>query len=311
MDRFTRFHTLLLREWMQHRTGWLVLMGLPTLLALGLSLFDGRGISLKVDGDIPVQLDQFTTLPSVLQALGWTVGTVGVALLLVSLTVLAQLPGLARRDQQDRSIEFWRSLPLSHSQSIGATLLMHLLLMPAAVLAAGLLGAQLAVLVTVTLHQGAMAWLQMPWGLLLPSLLLGLVRLWLGLLLAVLWMAPVLLLTMAASAWLQRWAVPVLTAASLLGVYWLDARLPQPVVGPVLTRLGTESLYALLAPGLFDGPQRIARGDLLNAVNGLPGALWTDMLQVLGSAASPAFLGALAGGALGFALLVLRRRRAD
>jgi ABC-2 type transport system permease protein len=311
MDRFTRFHTLLLREWMQHRTGWLVLMALPTLLALGLSLFDGRGVSLQVDGDNPVRLDGFTALPSVLQALGWTVGTVGVALLLVSLTVLSQLPGLARRDQQDRSIEFWRSLPLSHSQSIGATLLMHLLLMPAAVLAAGLLGAQLAVLVTITLHQGPMAWLQMPWGLLLPSLLLGLVRLWLGLLLAVLWMAPLLLLLMAASAWLRRWAVPVMAAASLLGVYWLDARLPQPVVGPVLHRLGIEALNALLAPSLFDGPQRVAQGDLLTAVNGLPVALWQNTLQLLGDAASPAFLAALVGGVVGFWLLVLRRQRAD
>ena len=311
MDRTTRFRTLLLREWMQHRTGWLVLMALPTLLALVLSLFDSRGVSLQVDGDNPVRLDGFAALPSMLQALGWTVGTVGVALLLVSLTVLAQLPGLARRDQQDRSIEFWRSLPLSHSQSIGATLLMHLLLMPAAVLAAGLLGAQLAVLVSIVLHQGPLAWLQLPWGLLLPSLLVGAARLWLGLLMAVLWLAPVLLLTMAASAWLQRWAVPVVAAASLLGVYWLDARLPQPLVGPVFSRMGTEALYALLAPDLFDGPKRVAQGDLVAAAHTLPTALWQDMLRVLDSAVAPAFLVALAGGVLGFALLVLRRRRAD
>ena len=44
MDRMFRFRTLLLREWMQHRTGWLVLMALPTLLVLGLGLFDGQGI---------------------------------------------------------------------------------------------------------------------------------------------------------------------------------------------------------------------------------------------------------------------------
>ena len=311
MDRFTRFRTLLLREWMQHRTGWLVLMALPTLLALGLSLFDGRGISLKVDGDTPVQMDAFSRLPAMLQAVGWTVGTVGLALLLVSLTVLAQLPGLARRDQQDRSIEFWRSLPTSHAEGIGATLLMHLLLLPLAALTAGLLGAQLAALVSIVLHQGPMAWLQLPWGLLLASLLLGAARLWLGLLMAVLWLAPMLLLTMAASAWLQRWAMPVVAAVSLLGVYWLDARLPQPLVGPSFSRMGTEAMYALLAPDLFNGPQRVAQGDLLSAAHSLPTALWQDTLRVVDNAMSPAFLGALAGGALGFALLVLRRRRAD
>lgn len=309
MDRFTRFRTLLLREWMQHRTGWLVLMALPTLLALGLSLFDGRGIDVQVGGD-SIEVGALSRLPTVLQALGWTLGTVAVALLLVSLTVLAQLPGLARRDHQDRSIEFWRSLPTGHAEGIGATLLMHLLLLPLTALTAGLLGAQLAALVSIVLHQGPLAWLQLPWGLLLPSLLLGAARLWLGLLMAVLWLAPMLLLTMAASAWLQRWALPVVVAASLLGVYWLDARLPQPLVGPAFSRMGTEALYALLAPGLFDGPQRVAQGDLLSAADRLPAALWQDMLRVLDNAASPAFLAALAGGALGFALLVLRRRRA-
>lgn len=310
MDRFTRFRTLLLREWMQHRTGWLVLMGLPTLLALGLSLFDGRGIDMQV-GDDKIEMGALSRLPTVLQALGWTLGTVAVALLLVSLTVLAQLPGLARRDQQDRSIEFWRSLPTSHAEGIGATLLMHLLLLPLAALTAALLGAQLAALVSIVLHQGPLAWMQLPWGLLLPSLLLGAARLWLGLLMAVLWLAPLLLLTMAASAWLQRWAVPVVVVASLLGTYWLDARLPQPLVGPAFHRMGTEALYALLAPDLFDGPKRVAQGDLVSAAHTLPTALWQDMLRVLDSAVTPAFLAALAGGALGFALLVLRRRRAD
>ena len=81
-------------------------------------------------------------------------------------------------------------------------------------------------------------------------------------------------------------------------------------MGPAFSRMGTEALYALLAPGLFDGPQRVAQGDLLSAADRLPAALWQDMLRVLDNAASPAFLAALAGGALGFALLVLRRRRA-
>ena len=305
MGRFSRFRTLLLREWMQHRTGWMVLMALPTLIMLGLGLVDGQAVQVgSIDaGDVQ-------TLPLWLQALFWTVATLGLSMLLVGLTLLAQLPGLARRDMQDRSIEFWRSLPVSHVQGIGATVAMHLLVLPAAVLLASAVGSQLVVLVNVVLNHGVLAWLQLPWGQLLPSYGLGAMRLLLGLLLGMLWLSPLLLLTMAASAWLKRWAVPVVSAACLLGVYWLDARLPVPLVGPALRRMGNEALYALVAPDLFDGPSRVAHTDLATAAAGLPLALLHDAGRVLDSAASPAFLLALSGGALGFGLLVLRRQRA-
>jgi hypothetical protein len=310
MDRFQRFRSLMLREWMQHRTGWLVLMVLPSLLAAGLSLFDGRGIDVRI-GDNDSQLSLLSTLPAALQTVGWTVATTGLALLLVCLTVAVQLSGLARRDQQDRSIEFWRSLPVSHLQGVGATVLMHLLVLPLIAVTAALLGAQLVAALAIVLHNGALAWLQQPWLVLLTSLLLAVARLWLGLLMAVLWLSPVLLLTMAASAWLKRWALPVVLAGSVLGVYWLDPRLPVALVGPSFHRVGIEALYALLAPDLFDG-QHALRADALGAsLQGLPLALLQDGLRVLQSATTPAFGAALVGGALGFGLLLLRRQRAD
>jgi hypothetical protein len=305
MDSFKTFRSLLLREWLQHRTGWLVLMLLPSLLMAALSLLDGEGLDVQVGSRI-------SQLPLLLQTLGWTVATTGLALLLVGLSVLFQLPGLARRDQQDRSLAFWQSLPVSDVQGVGATVLMHLLLLPALVVGAALLGAQLVAMQAIVLHHGLLPWLQQPWPLLLASLLLVLARLWLGLLLAVLWLSPLLLLSMAASAWLKRWAMPVFAAASLLGVYWLDARLPLPLVGPALQRIGTEALYALLAPDLFDGPRRLGlEADLAATVAALPAALLQDAARVLASAATPGFVLALLGGALGFLLLVLRRRRAD
>ena len=310
MDRFQRFRSLMLREWMQHRTGWLVLMLLPTLLAAGLSLFDGRGIDLRI-GDHDAQFGPLSSLPVVQQTVGWTVATTGLALLLVSLTVAVQLSGLARRDQQDRSIEFWRSLPVSHLQGVGATVLMHLLVLPLLAVTSALLGAQLVAALAVVLHNGLSAWLGQPWLVLMSSLLLAVARVWLGLLMAVLWLSPLLMLTMAASAWLKRWALPVVLAASVLGVTWLDPRLPVALVGSALHRLGTEALYALLAPDLFDGQQALRAADLGASLHGLPMALLQDGLRVLQSAATPAFLAALAGGALGFGLLLLRRQRAD
>ena len=310
MDRIQRFRSLMLREWMQHRNGWRVLMVLPSLLAAALSLFDGRGIDVRI-GDNDTQLSLVSTLPAALQTAGWTVATTGLALLLVSLTVLVQLSGLARRDQQDRSIEFWRSLPVSDVQGVGATVLMNLLVLPLIAVTAALLGAQLVAALAIVLHNGLLAWLQQPWLLLLSSLLLAVARVWLGVLMAVLWLSPVLLLTMAASAWLKRWALPVVLAGSVLGVAWLDPRLPVALVGPAFHHLGIEALYALLAPDLFDGQHALRVDALGGSLHGLPNALLQDGLRVLHSAATPAFLAALAGGALGFGLLLLRRQRAD
>jgi hypothetical protein len=46
------------------------------------------------------------------------------------LVAYIQSGGMARRDCQDRSIEFWRSLPVPDGAAVGATVLMHLVLLP-------------------------------------------------------------------------------------------------------------------------------------------------------------------------------------
>lgn len=305
-----RFFTLMKREWMQHRIGWLVVMAVPTLLMLVLSLFDGRGLQLKIDGDAAV-ISELYQLPVALQTVGWSFATGLLTFVLACLAVLAQLPGLARRDVQDRSIEFWRSLPTSHVQSVGATVLMHLLVLPGLALMAGVLGAQLVALVAISSHLGLGAWLTQPWWMLLPAMLVMTARMLLGLLLAVAWLSPLLLLTMAASAWLKRWAVPVVVATLVVGVQWLDHQLPVAVVKPALDRIGSEAMNALLATNSlkalhFDGPEGLAA-----ALPDLPALLLRDAAQVLGNTASPAFVAALLVGAAGFGLLVLRRMRAE
>lgn len=305
-----RFFTLMKREWMQHRIGWLVVMTLPTLLMLVLSLFDGRGLQLKIDGD-NAPISGLYQLPVALQTAGWTFATATVTFVLASLSVLAQLPGLARRDVQDRSIEFWRSLPVSHVQSVGAMVLMHLLVLPGLALMAGVLGAQLVALVAIVTQLGPGAWLMQPWWMLLPALLVMTARMLLGLLLAVAWLSPLLLLTMAASAWLKRWAVPVMVASLVVGVQWLDRQLPVAVVKLSLERIGSEALNALLATHSFKGMHFEGPEDLAAALPDLPALLLRDAAHALGNAASPAFIVALLVAAAGFGLLVLRRMRAE
>lgn len=305
-----KFITLMQREWLQHRNGWLVLMGLPLVLMLGLSLFEGKGVHIQVDGDGQT-LPPLAQLPVVLQTLGWSAATAAITFVLACLSVLAQLPGLARRDMQDRSIEFWRSLPISDVESVGATVFTHLLVLPCLAVAVALLGAQVVALVAVVTTQGPLAWLQQPWWLVLPVIVAVFARLVLGFTLAVLWLSPILLLTMAASAWLKRWAVPVVVAVSIVGVQLVDRYLPAPMVKPAMARLSNEALSALLSPHAlkslnFEGPT-----ELVHALPGLPGWLLADAGRVLGNAVSPVFVLALAGGALGFALLVWRRQRSD
>ena len=304
-----RFLTLIQREWLQHRTGWLVLMAAPTALMALMTLFEGRGLRLRIDGET-ASLPPLDQLPLVLQTLGWTFATVMLSLVLVVLAVLAQLPGLARRDVQDRSIEFWLSLPTGHAQSLGATLLMHLLLLPALALSAALLGAQLVAMLSIVSSQGVSAWLMQPWWQLLPTLLVVAARIWLGLLLAVAWLSPLLLLTLAASAWLKRWAIPVVSAGLLLGVHWLDPQLPVPLVMPALARLLNEAGAALLASRAFVDVHAAGPSDLAELVPALSGLLMRDALSLLSHAATPAFALALLLGAAGFGLLVLRRQRA-
>jgi ABC-2 type transport system permease protein len=307
MDRFA---TLMKREWMQHRFGWLVLMGLPAAAMLLLGLFEGHGVQMTVNGD-DITTSSITELPTALQTVGWSVATMAVTFVLATLAVLAQLPGLARRDVQDRSIEFWRSLPTSHVQSVGALVLMHLLVLPGLAMAVALLAGQVVALVAIISQQGPMAWVNQPWWSMLPALLVVAGRAWLGLLLAVAWLSPLLLLAMAASAWLKRWALPVMVAVLWIGVEYGDRRLPMPLLRPALERIGGEAVDALLATHAFKGASFDGPADVAAALPQLPAMLLRDGIHVLGNAASPAFIMALVVAALGFGLLVLRRQRAD
>ena len=108
----TRFKTLMQREWMQHRLGWLIVMAIMPLLILGALPFNG---SVK----LPEQTPPATAI-ALLAVAGGIVTVWGLSWAVA----MFQLPGLARRDQQDRSIEFWMSLPASHSESVAAALLM-------------------------------------------------------------------------------------------------------------------------------------------------------------------------------------------
>ena len=281
------FKTLLLREWMQHHLGWLLLVLIPLaatllLLPVGQVQVDANeGVNLVASGAIGF----------------YTLFVSGLAWLALSL----QASGLARRDTQDRSIEFWRSLPVSDSLSIAATLLTHLLLFPLAAMALAALSSVLISAVVILKVFGMAGWAALDLPSLLALAAAGLPRLLLGSVLASLWAAAILLPLMAASAWLKRWGVPVVAAAVGLGGLVLREAYGQPWlldgVGELFQRFG-----AALVP-FTDGPVE-------KFENGIePAWFWSDLVWQLQALASPLFVVALALVAGGFALLVLRRQR--
>lgn len=301
----TRFTTLLRREWMQHRIGWLVLMGLPSAVMLVAALFG------QIHFDLGDEAADRMPPPIVFAA-----GCIAViAILTMGLAWVASLiqsPGLARRDVQDRSIEFWLSLPASHGESIGATLLMHLLLVPWAALLVGLAGGFVVSIVAVTRMFGIGDWLTLPWGTLAVTTLFLTLRVMIGLLLASLWLSPLVLGTMAASAWLKRWGLPVVVGVVVVGGQLLEKLYDNPIVWNVLQTLGMQASRAFLAADRSPKSAGIVieRGDdLVGAMGAAPGWLLNDLGSALAQLATPAFAAAVLAGAAAFGLLVLRRQR--
>jgi ABC-2 type transport system permease protein len=301
----TRFTTLLQREWMQHRRGWQLLMGLPIVLVALAGVFGQIHVNFDSDG--------VAEMPDPLVVASVSVAGVGLLCLLLAWTAsLIQAPGLARRDVQDRSIEFWLSLPVPQAQSLAAMLLMHLLLIPWLALGVGLGGGWVVALLLLAKGWGLASWFSLPWGALLAAMVLLALRLMLGLALATLWLSPLILGTMAASAWLKRWGLPVVVGTIAIGGLWLDKAYGWPVVWDVLRLLGTRASQAFIATNREAAASGLGIehvDELGSVLESVPAWVAHDAGQALAAAASPAFVAALAVAALAFGLLWMRRRR--
>lgn len=295
------FLTLIRREWLQHRFGWALLALVPLALVLLVLPFG----HIQFDTDPGERLGPaFPTSVAMNSLTGGAIGIFGI----LSATSLILLTGLARRDHGDRSVEFWLSLPTSHSASLAAPLLTHLLLVPAAALLVGLFGGWLVSAVLVTRLSGFGSWLALPWGDLAVAALAFTARVLAGLPLAVLWTAPLLLAVVLANAYVKRWGLPVLLLTlTLVGWalerWWLGEGAVSRTLGYVF-QLAGQAL--LVHPQSFQ-PNHSAEG--LEALRMLPGFLAEDYLLTLKGLLSPLFAGCVLAAAAMFALLVDWRRR--
>ncbi len=284
--------TLLLREWMQHKRGWLITAFAPPLLFLAMLPFG------QVNG-----LPDDALVTGLIIVMATTLALLAIA----AVSAAFQLPGLARRDVQDRSIEFWLSLPSGHTESLMATLLAHVLLAPLAAVALGF-GMGYVIAAAVALKSAGFAGLAaIPWGHVVALALPGTVRIVIGVVLALVWLAPLVVLIMATAAWLKRWAMAAITAALVITCAILPKAYGIVAVRDWLSRQLTGAWQALLANPETLAPSPSQLGD----VDGAAAWQWVtaDLVQVLQAMLSWQVASGLVIAAGGFYLLVLRRRR--
>jgi ABC-2 type transport system permease protein len=288
---------LMHREWLQHRFAWSLMALLPTLIAVLLLSFGEVHIAAEERGD---------HLPAAL-TLAALAGGMGLHLVMLWIVALITSAGLARRDHGDRSIEFWLSLPVGHGTSLAVPLLVHLVLVPMAAIAVGLAGGFVASFVLISRVEGAASWFALPWGALVAGGLAIFGRLAVGVVLATLWLSPLLLLTVLLTAWLRRWGLVVLALGLGVGTQVLDKVFgigwPLAVLGELLTNAGRS--VANTSHGSLTVE---TSSDLAGALAVIPQWAVHDAGQALALMASPVLLGGLLVAAGCFALLVRWRQ---
>ena len=289
---------LMQREWLQHRFAWSMLLFIPVLLA-ALALIFGQ-VDVQTDDGLP---------PPLALAAGAMAVSVGVLMVLVSVSGLITAVGLSRRDHADRSVEFWLSLPISHARSLLVPMAVHLVLVPLVTFCLALLVGGLMSLLLVARVQGVGAWLQLPWGEVLKSALVALARIGAGWPMMVLWLSPLILLAMLMYAWMRRWGLVVLGLALAVGSSRLGEILGYRMVPDALANIGNGAIHSLISGNqtviMPSQPDEAIRFSMQQA----PSWLFQDILGSVQNLASPAFVGGLVVAALCFYGLVQWRRR--
>ncbi|MBU6258934.1 MAG: hypothetical protein KGL18_00020 [Burkholderiales bacterium] len=297
----TIYATLVRREWLQHRLGWTLAALLPLLVGAALLAF------------AQVRFDAVAQMPgpdglTLMMALVAIAGSAALDFLIMILTASIIVTGLARRDVADRSIEFWLSLPTGDGASLAVPLFVHLILVPAAALLVGLAGGVLLSGVLVGRFVGLGAWFALPWAPLLGGTLAIALRVLLGLPLAVLWLSPLIGLTMLCTAWFRRWGVVVMAVAFGIGGW-----IARTVFGDPLLSRATAELLRQAGHALIDADGRgyaiTNRTDPVVFLHHAWSTALSDYPAALARLASPLFVGAVAVAALCFWLLVRWRRR--
>ncbi len=247
---------LIRRELWEHRAIWMVptaILGLLLLAAVTGNIALGN-LEIDVGGGHLQQMtdEQRATAVAVLVA-------VIIGLFMASMAFVGTFYALDAlyADRRDRSVLFWKSLPVSDLETVLAKLLTAAVVIPLHGLAAGVIGYFIVAIgasVKLAMLGGPVALLWMP-GVMLQTLAMvaGFVFTY------VLWVLPVIAWLLLASAWAPRapflWAtLPVFAAAALeklaLGTDWVVGLIDYRISGmPEQIFSGADADWAQMAGG--------------------------------------------------------------
>ncbi len=276
------------RELWEHRSLWIAPLALEALLALAL-LF-GR---INLDWPFPVDARAIEYRVAIFSLAQWALAQ---PVYLVSVLVVGfYLLDCLYAERKDRSILFWKSLPLSDGLTVGSKLLVATVVVPLGTFLLASAGdlvfaAILAARVPGSTAWSSYEWLRTEWALFLECVL------------GVLWYAPFAGAFLLFSAWIPRNPIVWATLAG--------------VVPPIVERvaLGTHYIWSFEAYRTNGIWHRLVRGpDVFASMKHVPSVgVVLDNLDLRGAFADvDLWLGVLAALALSYAAARIRRYRDD
>ncbi|QLI81308.1 hypothetical protein HZU75_07095 [Chitinibacter fontanus] len=274
-----QFKTLMLREWMQHRRSWLIL-GLWSPVIVWALVY----LVLLTQGT-PQFSDNIATNSSKIAA--WVISAQTSFVLYFSLIgVLFTVPGLPYRDKDDKSLAFWRSLPINERAAVGAPILMHGIVLP-------LLAITAAIGLNVLLS--APMWITHLSAGQLGVLLAGVFGTILQGLLSLIWLLPLVLLLALGNSAVRRWGMVLVIIGAAVAQSYLSKMLPS---------LAASRFVEVYFSGLFG---IISHVDFLNLMAS-PGQAAEQFSFVSSFALNLPFVINLAVSALCIGALIWRRQ---
>jgi ABC-2 type transport system permease protein len=287
------------REFWEHRALWIAPLAVALALLAAVAIFGHHPelVHMELDsGETPPVLD--------IIVFGWGMALYLTAAILVSIYLLDCLYS----ERRDRSILFWKSLPVSDTKTVLVKLLVGFVIVPLGTFVLAALTSALATAILllrnpVDLHGGVQLWDTLAWLRLEGLMLYGLIA-------ALLWYAPYATYLMLASAWARRWPSAWAIIPPILLAIFEYMTFGTHYFSRFAQRSASELMGLLFSPNNGDAANF---GEVVGSQHGPSGVsrMLSHSVDPSGLLASPQLWLGLAAAALMLALAIRLRRYRD